>query len=164
MWPALTRSEPVSRAASTVRRIISSSFHIGKMKVSDSNVGSMIGGEATDPGSREVEPAAEEGREYEQHRAARHEHRPAETRSKALLGHELSGQCADGEVAEHVSTGSLQRARPDEGDPDDHCGVDAVRRPDPFEHPRDRDEEEQAEEGLEQQPRGVPTLAAEHLC
>ena len=34
-------------------------------------------GEATDPGSREVEPAPEEGREDQQHRAAGHEHCPA---------------------------------------------------------------------------------------
>src|SRR5436190_1847845 len=114
MSPAATRSLPVSRAAPTVRWIISSSFHIGNIRVSVPNVGSMISATLG-----EVEASTEERRHQQKERAAADEYHPLH------LDPIRQHQAADGEHrerAQQITAEALHRARADQRDADDDRG------------------------------------------
>src|SRR4249920_2354947 len=111
MAPHSTRSSPVSVAVPTVRRIISSSFHIGKKIVSDPRHVFMADRRLLScrsmPGSCEVVPAPEQARERDKAQRA-DQHCTSSQRLSLWLRQPVTGGGKERKGTEQIATHALE--------------------------------------------------------
>src|SRR3954451_8519491 len=120
--PSPTSSSPVSCAAATVRRIISSSFHMGNMKVRLLMVSSIIS-------SRKVVTATEKRRKGNQQQRTGTQHKRSQPGNRAGALHEDDArQCEHRKAPDQVPARTLEARIANERNADHHCRVHPIRR------------------------------------
>src|SRR4051812_6370326 len=155
--PSPRSSSPVSCAAATVRRIISSSFHIGNMKVRLLMVSSIIS-------SRKVVTATEKRRKGNQQQRTGTQHERSQPGNRAGALHEDdAGQCEHREGPDEVSACTLAARIADEWNADHHGRVHPIRRAEALEDERDGGEEHRPQHCLQNEPDRISGVTAEHL-